>query len=100
MVLARLNLETQKTVQNTIAKQLSIGVSSVTPATKFADLGAERYLPRNKFRVRISTFTTFQVETTMALEEQFRVSVGEGEAENIATVQDDVEFVEKVKAAA
>ncbi|KAK8292015.1 hypothetical protein V6Z12_D06G094600 [Gossypium hirsutum] len=33
--------ETLKTVQNTIAKQLSIDVSSVTPDTKFADLGAD-----------------------------------------------------------
>ncbi|KAE8689166.1 Acyl carrier protein [Hibiscus syriacus] len=33
--------ETLKTVQNTIAKQLSIDVSSVTPETKFADLGAD-----------------------------------------------------------
>ncbi|KAK9032324.1 hypothetical protein V6N11_056595 [Hibiscus sabdariffa] len=89
--------ETLKTVQNTIAKR------SVTPATKFADLvpiRLTRYLPRNKFRVRISIFTTFQMETTMVSEEQFRVSVGDGGAENIATVQDDVDLVEKVKAAA
>lgn len=33
--------ETLKTVQSTIAKQLSIDESTVTPSTKFADLGAD-----------------------------------------------------------
>ncbi|KAE8689065.1 Acyl carrier protein 2 [Hibiscus syriacus] len=84
--------ETLKTVQNTIAKQLSIDVSSVTPETKFADLGADS----------LDTFLTsnsFQVEIVMALEEQFRISVGEDGAENIATVQDASDLIEKVKAA-
>ncbi|KAE8658027.1 Acyl carrier protein 2 [Hibiscus syriacus] len=74
--------ETLTTVQNTIAKQLSIDVSSVTPETKFADLGADS----------LDTIV-------MALEEQFGVSVGEGGAENIATVQDAADLIEKVKAA-
>ncbi|KAK8553411.1 hypothetical protein V6N13_062218 [Hibiscus sabdariffa] len=77
--------ETLKTVQDTIAKQLSIDVSTVTPETKFADLGAD---------------SLDTVEIMMALEEQFGVSVGEGGAENIATVQDAAELIEKVKAAA
>ncbi|KAE8665297.1 Acyl carrier protein 1 [Hibiscus syriacus] len=77
--------ETLKTVQTTIAKQLSIDVSSVTPETKFADLGAD---------------SLDTVEIMMALEEQFGVSVGEGGAENIATVQDAADLIEKVKAAA
>ncbi|TYI76716.1 hypothetical protein E1A91_D06G096000v1 [Gossypium mustelinum] len=77
--------ETLKTVQNTIAKQLSIDVSSVTPDTKFADLGAD---------------SLDTVEIMMALEEQFGVSVGEGGAENITTVQDAADLIEKVKAAA
>ncbi|XVF88991.1 hypothetical protein PTKIN_Ptkin19aG0095800 [Pterospermum kingtungense] len=77
--------ETLKTVQNTIAKQLSIDVSKVTPETKFADLGAD---------------SLDTVEIVMALEEQFGVSVGEGGAENIATVQDAADLIEKVKAAA
>ena len=34
-------LETLQTVQSTIAKQLSIDLSAVTPDTKFADLGAD-----------------------------------------------------------
>ncbi|KAL1164868.1 hypothetical protein V6Z11_A06G095200 [Gossypium hirsutum] len=77
--------ETLKTVQNTIAKQLSIDASTVTPDTKFADLGAD---------------SLDTVEIMMALEEQFGVSVGEGGAENIATVQDAADLIEKVKATA
>ncbi|XP_021277612.1 uncharacterized protein LOC110411676 [Herrania umbratica] len=77
--------ETLKTVQNTIAKQLSIDVSTVTPETKFADLGAD---------------SLDTVEIMMALEEQFGVSIGEGGAENIATVQDAADLIEKVKPAA
>ncbi|XVE97795.1 hypothetical protein REPUB_Repub03eG0049700 [Reevesia pubescens] len=77
--------ETLETVQNTIAKQLSIDVCTVTPETKFADLGAD---------------SLDTVEIMMALEEQFGVSIGEGGAENIATVQDAADLIEKVKAAA
>lgn len=33
--------ETLKTVQTTIAKQLSIDETTVTPSSKFADLGAD-----------------------------------------------------------
>ncbi|OMO86422.1 Acyl carrier protein (ACP) [Corchorus olitorius] len=77
--------ETLQTVQKTIAKQLSIDVSTVTPETKFADLGAD---------------SLDTVEIMMALEEQFGVSIGEGGAENIATVQDAADLIEKVKAAA
>ncbi|KAL9442063.1 hypothetical protein AB3S75_020550 [Citrus x aurantiifolia] len=76
--------ETLQTVQSTIAKQLSIDLSAVTPETKFADLGAD---------------SLDTVEIMMALEEQFGVSVGEGGAENIATVQDAADLIEKVKAA-
>ncbi|KAH9653012.1 Acyl carrier protein [Citrus sinensis] len=76
--------ETLQTVQSTIAKQLSIDLSAVTPDTKFADLGAD---------------SLDTVEIMMALEEQFGVSVGEEGAENIATVQDAADLIEKVKAA-
>lgn len=41
-----------------------------------------------------------QVEIMMALEEKFEVSIGEGGAENISTVQDAADLIEKVKAAA
>ena len=40
-----------------------------------------------------------QVEIMMALEEKFGVSIGEGGAENISTVQDAADLIEKVKAA-
>lgn len=77
--------ETLEVVKSTIAKQLSIEESSVSPETKFVDLGAD---------------SLDTVEIMMALEEKFGVSVGEGGAENIATVQDAADLIEKVKAAA
>ncbi|CAK9144650.1 unnamed protein product [Ilex paraguariensis] len=77
--------ETLQIVQSTIAKQLSIDESTVNPQTKFADLGAD---------------SLDTVEIMMALEEKFSVSIGEGGAENIATVQDAADLIEKVKAAA
>ncbi|XP_065850713.1 uncharacterized protein [Euphorbia lathyris] len=77
-------VETLEIVQSTIAKQLSIEVSTVTPETKFADLGAD---------------SLDTVEIMMALEEQFGVSIGEGGAENISTVQDAADLIEKVKIA-
>ncbi|KAF9680914.1 hypothetical protein SADUNF_Sadunf06G0171200 [Salix dunnii] len=77
--------ETLETVQSTIAKQLSVDVSTVTPETKFADMGAD---------------SLDTVEIMMALEEQFGVSIGEGGVENIATVQEAADLIEKVKAAA
>ncbi|CAL1390093.1 unnamed protein product [Linum trigynum] len=77
--------ETLKVVQDTIAKQLSIEVTTVAPETKFADLGAD---------------SLDTVEIMMALEEQFSVSIGEGGAENIQTVQEAADLIEKVKNAA
>ncbi|XP_039119786.1 acyl carrier protein-like [Dioscorea cayenensis subsp. rotundata] len=75
--------ETLQVVQSTIAKQLSIEESTVTPLTKFADLGAD---------------SLDTVEIMMALEEQFEVSIGEDGAQVIVTVQDAVDLIEKVKA--
>ncbi|KHN39596.1 Acyl carrier protein 2, chloroplastic [Glycine soja] len=66
-------LETLKIVQSTIAKQLFIDEATVTPQTKFSD-----------------------VEIMMALEEKFEISIGEGGAENISTVQDAADLIEKV----
>ncbi|PIN18680.1 Acyl carrier protein/NADH-ubiquinone oxidoreductase, NDUFAB1/SDAP subunit [Handroanthus impetiginosus] len=77
--------ETLHVVQSTIAKQLSIEEGSVTPQTKFVDLGAD---------------SLDTVEIMMALEEKFGVSIGESGAENIATVQDAADLIEKVKTAA
>ncbi|KAL8469818.1 hypothetical protein ACS0TY_032614 [Phlomoides rotata] len=77
--------ETLEVVQRTIAKQLSVDETTVTPQTKFADLGAD---------------SLDTVEIMMALEEKFEVSIGESGAENIATVQDAADLIEKVKAAA
>ncbi|XP_052183827.1 uncharacterized protein LOC127795894 [Diospyros lotus] len=77
--------ETLQIVQGTIAKQLSIDESTVAPQTKFADLGAD---------------SLDTVEIMMALEEKFGVSIGEEGAENISTVQEAADLIEKVKAAA
>ncbi|KAK6914647.1 Phosphopantetheine binding ACP domain, partial [Dillenia turbinata] len=74
--------ETLNIVQSTIAKQLSIDESAVTPETKFADLGAD---------------SLDTVEIMMALEEKFGVSIGEEGAENITTVQDAADLIEKNK---
>ncbi|XP_057472627.1 acyl carrier protein 1, chloroplastic-like [Actinidia eriantha] len=76
--------ETLQTVQSTIAKQLSIDETAVTPQTKFADLGAD---------------SLDIVEIMMALEEKFEVSIGEEGAANISTVQDAADLMEKMKAA-
>ncbi|BAT98258.1 Acyl carrier protein [Vigna angularis] len=74
--------ETLQIVQCTIAKQLSIDETTVTPQTKFSDLGAD---------------SLDTVEIMMALEEKFEISIGEGGAENISTVQDAADLIEKVK---
>ncbi|XP_047957679.1 acyl carrier protein-like [Salvia hispanica] len=77
--------DTLQVVQSTIAKQLSVEECTVTPQTKFADLGAD---------------SLDTVEIMMTLEEKFGVSVGESGAESIATVQDAADLIEKVKSAA
>ncbi|MBA0547743.1 hypothetical protein Golob_018888 [Gossypium lobatum] len=64
---------------------ISIDVSTVSPETKFADLGAD---------------SLYTGEIMMALEEQLGVSLEEGGAENIVTVQDATGLIEKVKVAA
>ncbi|RDY09539.1 Acyl carrier protein 1, chloroplastic, partial [Mucuna pruriens] len=74
--------ETVQIVQSTIAKQLSIDEATVTPQTKFSELGAD---------------SLDTVEIMMALEEKFDISIGEGGAENISTVQDAADLIEKVK---
>ncbi|XP_022999994.1 uncharacterized protein LOC111494313 isoform X1 [Cucurbita maxima] len=78
--------ETMQVVQEIIAKQLSLELSAVIPQTKFSELGAD------------SLDTEYlQVEIMMGLEEKFGVSIGEGGAEGISTVQDAADLIEKVK---
>ncbi|KAK7317410.1 hypothetical protein RJT34_01606 [Clitoria ternatea] len=76
--------ETIQIVLSTIAKQLSIDDATLTPETKFADLGAD---------------SLDIVEIMMTLEEKFDISVGEGGVENISTVQDAADLIEKVMSA-
>ncbi|MBA0703415.1 hypothetical protein Golax_015740 [Gossypium laxum] len=52
------------------------------------------------FTNNIFEMKSFLVETMMALEEQLGVSLEEGGAENIVTVQDATGLIEKVKVAA
>ncbi|EFJ13299.1 hypothetical protein SELMODRAFT_122804, partial [Selaginella moellendorffii] len=73
--------ETLASVQKIIATQLSIDQSSVTPAAKFADLGAD---------------SLDTVEVMMQLEENFKISLGEEGAEKIVTVQDAADLIEDV----
>ncbi|XP_008462263.1 uncharacterized protein LOC103500663 isoform X2 [Cucumis melo] len=80
---AKAQPETLEVVQEIIAKQLSLEQSAVIPQTKFSDLGAD---------------SLDTVEIMMALEEKFGVSIGEGGAEGISTVQDAADLIEKVKA--
>ncbi|XP_022999995.1 uncharacterized protein LOC111494313 isoform X2 [Cucurbita maxima] len=74
--------ETMQVVQEIIAKQLSLELSAVIPQTKFSELGAD---------------SLDTVEIMMGLEEKFGVSIGEGGAEGISTVQDAADLIEKVK---
>ncbi|XP_021991765.1 acyl carrier protein 2, chloroplastic-like [Helianthus annuus] len=69
----------------TISNQLSIDECTIAPSTKFGDLGAD---------------SLDTVEIMMALDETFGVSTGESGAENIVTVQDVADLIEKVKAEA
>ncbi|KAK7317794.1 hypothetical protein RJT34_02324 [Clitoria ternatea] len=76
--------ETIQIVLSAIAKQLSIDDATLTPETKFADLGAD---------------SLDIVEIMMTLEEKFDISVGEGGVENISTIQDAADLIEKVMSA-
>ncbi|KAK7293028.1 hypothetical protein RJT34_15888 [Clitoria ternatea] len=76
--------ETIQIVLSAIAKQLSIDDATLTPETKFTDLGAD---------------SLDIVEIMMTLEEKFDISVGEGGVENISTIQDAADLIEKVMSA-
>ena len=65
-----------------IAEQLSVDKSKVVAGASFVDdLGAD---------------SLDLVELIMAMEEEFDVSIPDEEAENIATVQDAINYVNKV----
>lgn len=67
-------------VQKIVADQLSVDVSEVKPEASFAnDLGAD---------------SLDTVELVMALEEEFDIEIPDEAAENIATVQAAVDYIQ------
>jgi len=71
----------EQRVRQIIIDQLGVDASCVTPQSNFTeDLGAD---------------SIDRVELVLAMEEQFHVKVPDGESEQIQTVQDAVEFIEK-----
>ena len=72
-------------VQKIVAEQLGVDVSEVKPAASFAnDLGAD---------------SLDTVELVMALEEEFDIEIPDEAAEEIATVQSAVDYINSKVAA-
>jgi len=71
-------------VKEVIVEQLNVAPEEVKPEAKFVeDLGAD---------------SLDVVEMIMALEEKFEIEIPDSEAENIQTVQDVIDYIEKAKA--
>jgi acyl carrier protein len=69
-------------IQKIISEQLDVAKEDVVPEASFVDdLGAD---------------SLDQVELIMAMEEEFDVSIPDEEAEKILTVQDAIDYVNKV----
>ncbi len=72
---------TEDKVKQIIIEQLSVEDSEVTPKASFVDdLGAD---------------SLDRVELIMAIEEAFDLEIPDAQAENIKTVQDAVDYIEK-----
>ncbi len=70
-------------VKEVIVEQLNVDPNEVKPEAKFVeDLGAD---------------SLDVVEMIMALEEKFEIEIPDSDAENIKTVQDVVNYIEKAK---
>ncbi|MGO9125093.1 MAG: acyl carrier protein [Terriglobales bacterium] len=68
-------------VRQIVSEQLGVDEAEVTPSASFIDdLGAD---------------SLDQVELVMALEEAFKLEVGDEDAEKILTVQNAIDYVEK-----
>ncbi len=73
----------EETVKQIIVEQLGVDEGEVTPTASFVDdLGAD---------------SLDTVELVMALEEAFNIEIPDEDAENIRTVKDAVEYIEKKK---
>ena len=71
-------------VKEVIVEQLNVSPDEVKSEAKFVeDLGAD---------------SLDVVEMIMALEEKFEIEIPDSDAENIKTVQDVVDYIEKAKA--
>ena len=71
-------------VKEVIVEQLNVSPDEVKPESRFVeDLGAD---------------SLDVVEMIMALEEKFEIEIPDSDAENIKTVQDVVDYIEKAKA--
>ena len=74
----------QEKIVKIICEQLDVPEEDVTPSAAFVDdLGAD---------------SLDQVELIMAMEEEFDVSIPDEDAENIGTVQDAIDYVQKAVA--
>lgn len=74
--------ETVNKVCDIVRKQLALSDDTVlTPETKFAELGAD---------------SLDTVEIVMGLEEEFDITVEEENSENIATVQEAADIIDKL----
>ena len=70
-------------VKEVIVEQLNVSPDEVKPEARFVeDLGAD---------------SLDVVEMIMALEEKFEIEIPDSDAENIKTVQDVVDYIEKAK---
>ena len=70
-------------VCNMLAEQLDISADTITPASEVVkDLGAD---------------SLDVVELMMALEDEYGITLPEGEVENVKTVQDIVDMMEKLQ---
>lgn len=78
-----MNQEIFDKVKGIVVEQLEVEEDKVTPEANFAnDLGAD---------------SLDTVELVMALEEEFDIEIPDEAAENIATVQAAVDYIEKEK---
>ena len=69
-------------VCNMLAEQLDISADTITPSSEVVkDLGAD---------------SLDVVELMMALEDEYGITLPEGEVENVKTVQDIVDMMEKL----
>ncbi|RCV38331.1 hypothetical protein SETIT_8G133500v2 [Setaria italica] len=74
--------ETVNKVIDIVKQQLALGAdAALTPESKFTDLGAD---------------SLDTVEIVMALEEEFKITVEEDNAQNITTIQEAADLIDKL----